>query len=363
MTPTVNKTTKILGQDEFPSRGFGSAPKININMTMNGSVFNMGKKEDKKEATADDRQKMAHGEEVTKEGKVAAKGASDWGAKCKEFMTNMVSSKEALEVTTGKVDKESQKVTQDVTSNIQKIDTLTKNNEKIDTEIAALESEKAALATDDGTGSGKSSAFSLDLPSGPAKAKSNAPSGQAKTDEPATEEQPEAGDVNAAKIASIDSKIGTLSANSASNTLGIQTATKSTTSSKTIIDNLFNSAAKQLKQTEAETAKAEKSATTANIIGTATTVVGGVTTAVGVALAAGVFTAPAAPPPTAIGAIDAATGKIVTKEAFDLATKAAATAAAKAAAKAALGTKVSALAGLFLAAGTGATQLTAQKKG
>ena len=322
----IKKVGGNLNVSEGGSFGQGSTPKTNINMTMNGSIFNMGggpQAGGKEDDAAKFTDLTQQGNNANKDAEKADNSAKGTMAGCKQIAGQAV-----------KTQQENTKMAPSLTANAQKaFNTFTKStleatklnaeNEKANTEITTLQAEKEALSADDGTGSGKDSAFSLSIPTAAPKAegkgglKSASTKNEAAPDEAATT----AADDKQAKIAEIDSKVGSLTSNVKSNTNSLKSANASATGSRAQINNLFNQASKQTAKATAQAEAAEPKISTTQTVGTATTVAGGATTAVGTVMtcftptaAAGVVTVKVGVGVTGVGAATTGAAALANKD-------------------------------------------------
>jgi len=321
----------------------------------------------KNQPTQEDKALIQEGKNSANDSKTKRVGASGWTDKCKSISSSMGNENQKVHALDNNFKQITKQALQKINKNNQEIAVLSEKNEEINAKIETLTEGGETDSTFDGTGTEENSAFSLSFEE-PTVCGSNAtnPSGNpfsAPSETPST--TPSKVKNETSTNDGTKTEIETLKSELDFNSATISNKTQDTA----VVKKTFNQQSKSTKQTitaaRAKAAEADKQAKTAQVVGTVTTTVGVAVSAVGALMAAGVFTAPAAPPVAAEGVTSTVAGGAATGAATGAGTAAGATAGASAGAAAGATTGAEAVAGTTsltavttTSTTTGATTLT-----
>lgn len=285
----INKIKKI--QKTSATNPSSSRVNSSYDGLKNMSVFDYAKKHP--QAPSDnDKANIVKGNESKTDADDKTKNASGWTKEIKQLSPDLANQNKTTG-NFGSISLQKAKGLMTLMGNdANTINRLSAENEGITTELDSLTAQRDSLSTDDGTGSGANSAYSLNF-------------GDADSTNPFKNNGEKDND---AELNDINSRIETLTTKSNSLTSTIKTKTSSHKRNSLSLSRLKAQALSKAKAARAAAAKAAKKAETAQKIGTITTTIGAATTLVGMALASGIFTAPSAPPVLASGAAATTTG-------------------------------------------------------
>jgi len=298
----------------------------------------------KNQPTQEDKALIQEGKNSANDSKTKRVGASGWTDKCKSISSSMGNENQKVHALDNNFKQITKQALQKINKNNQEIAVLSEKNEEINAKIETLTEGGETDSTFDGTGTEENSAFSLSFEE-PTVCGSNAtnPSGNpfsAPSETPST--TPSKVKNETSTNDGTKTEIETLKSELDFNSATISNKTQDTA----VVKKTFNQQSKSTKRT-------------------VTTTVGVAVSAVGALMAAGVFTAPAAPPVAAEGVTSTVAGGAATGAATGAGTAAGATAGASAGAAAGATTGAEAVAGTTsltavttTSTTTGATTLT-----
>lgn len=371
----ANRLQRIGGINPNNSCTSGT-PSTDINMTMNGSIFNCldggAKKQDG--PSASDQALLNEGADVTEQANTATGSIGSLSSATSGAQTNLANvaqvstdASQAL-ITKGTIDVNKVKANNALVARLGIMTAAaTQDLESLQAQRAELEAQaveeapttEEAPATPEpapaaGGAGARSNPFATDGGQGePSSLLSSNPTAPTAPPEPSS-----TGTDNSAQIAALDAKIAGKTGTIATNTNKIATTTAKTKATTKSFNTLFNKAQATNAKTTAAAAQTADTSNTLGNVAIGVTAVGGVTTAVGGVMASGIYTAPASPPPLAGGAQATATGTTGTV----LATNTVGVAATTGTAATSTAAQVSAVGGLMTAAGGATGAVNAIKK-